>query len=59
MFAVTLRLSNTVKKFPNPPTGLRMATKRSPSDSEAYAFDQSTFNGMDTAKAAPRHWMIA
>lgn len=32
MLAVTLKLSKTVKNFPNPPTGLRIVTKRSPRD---------------------------
>ena len=55
MFAVTLKLSSTVRSFPKLPVGLRTATKRSPSDSSAYASDHEGIDGMATANAAPRH----
>ena len=56
MFAVTLKLSKTVKNFPKPFVGERTAVKRSPIDSSTYAADQEGTRGMDMAKAAPRHW---
>ena len=54
MFAVTLRLSSTVRNLPNPPVGWRMAAIRSPTDPDAYASDQEGTKDEATPKAAPR-----
>ena len=56
MFAVTLKLSNTVKNFPKPFVGARIVEKRSPIDSSTYASDHAGTRGMAAAKAAPMHW---
>ena len=55
MFAVTLKLSRTVRNFPKPPVGRSTAMNRSPRDSDPYASFQLGTRGMETAKAAPRH----
>lgn len=55
IFAVTLKLSSTVKNLPNPPAGDSTASMRFPTDPEAYAEDQDATDGVAAANAAPRH----
>lgn len=55
ILAVTLRLSSTVKKFPNPPVGERTDWRSAPGDPEAKAFDHEGTSGVATAKTAPMH----
>ena len=64
MFAVTLRLSRTVRNLPKPPVGERTALKSAPSSREPVvasreAEDHAGTRGVEVAKAAPRHWMEA
>ena len=55
LLAVTLKLSTTVKAFPNLPTGESIALRSPPTLPSAYPASQLGTEGADIAAAAPRH----
>lgn len=58
LFPVMLKLSNTIRNFPNLPAGESIALSSPPTlPSVNPAFQLST-EGADIAAAAPRHWIV-
>ena len=55
LFPVTLKLMNTIKTFPNLPTGWSMASTSPPTLPPAYPASQAGTTGATVAAAAPRH----
>lgn len=58
LFPVMLKLSNTIRNFPNPPTGESIARRSPPTLSSVKPAFQSATEGADIAAAAPRHWIV-
>jgi hypothetical protein len=58
LFPVMLKLSNTIRNFPNPPTGESIALRSPPTLSSVKPAFQSAKEGADIAAAAPRHWIV-
>jgi hypothetical protein len=58
LFPVMLKLSNTIRNFPNPPTGESIALRSPPTLSSVKPAFQSATEGADIAAAAPRHWIV-
>src|SRR6266849_8856134 len=58
LFPVMLKLSNTIRTFPNPPTGESIALRSPPTLSSVKPAFQSATEGADIAAAEPRHWRV-
>ena len=58
IFPMTERLKRTVKKFPKPPAGRSIASKRPPTFPPVYPASQAGTEGATTANAAPTHCKV-
>jgi hypothetical protein len=58
LFPVMLKLSNTIRNFPNPPAGESIALRSPPTLSSVKPAFQLATEGADIAAAAPRHWIV-
>lgn len=58
MLPATLRASRTMRNFPKPPVGRRIASRSPPTLPSAYPVLQETTLGAATTAAAPRHCRI-
>ena len=58
LFPVMLKLSNTIRNFPNPPAGESIALRSPPTLPSVKPAFQSVTEGADIAAAAPRHWIV-
>ena len=58
LFPVMLRLSNTIKNLPNPPTGESIALRSPPTSPSVKPVSHLGTEGADIAAAAPRHWIV-
>jgi len=55
LFPVTLKLRNTIRTLPNPPTGESIAKRSPPTSPSVKPASHLGTEGADIAAAAPRH----